>query len=54
MYCIQAADKEALGRLRWLAMSQAAEYVNSDDELVCETVLSPFGRGAKRSPTSRP
>jgi hypothetical protein len=54
MYCIQAVDKEALGLLRWLAMSQAAEYINSDDELVCETVLSPFGRGAKRSPTSRP
>uniref|UniRef100_A0A2N9FLM1 DNA-directed DNA polymerase family B exonuclease domain-containing protein n=1 Tax=Fagus sylvatica TaxID=28930 RepID=A0A2N9FLM1_FAGSY len=45
----KAVDKEALGLLRWLAMSQAAEYINSDDELVCETVLSPFGRGAKRS-----
>ena len=54
MYYIQAVDKEALGLLRWLAMSQNAEYINSDDELVRETVLSPFGRGAKRSPTSRP
>ena len=54
MYCIQIADKEALGLLRWLAMSQTAEYINSDDELVCGTVFSPFGRGAKRSPTSWP
>jgi DNA polymerase zeta len=54
MYCIQAIDKEALGLLRWLAMSQTVEYINSDDELVCEIVLSPFGRGAKRSPTSWP
>uniref|UniRef100_A0A2N9I9H5 Leucine-rich repeat-containing N-terminal plant-type domain-containing protein n=1 Tax=Fagus sylvatica TaxID=28930 RepID=A0A2N9I9H5_FAGSY len=45
----KAADKEALGLLRWLAMSQVAEYINSDDELVRETVLRPFGRGAKRS-----
>uniref|UniRef100_A0A2N9FMJ7 DNA polymerase zeta catalytic subunit N-terminal domain-containing protein n=1 Tax=Fagus sylvatica TaxID=28930 RepID=A0A2N9FMJ7_FAGSY len=44
-----AVDKEALGLLRWLAMSQAAEYINSDDELVHETILSPFGRGAKRN-----
>jgi hypothetical protein len=54
MYCIKAVDKETLGLLRWLAMSQAAEYINFDDELVRETVLSPFRRGAKRSPTSRP
>uniref|UniRef100_A0A2N9G834 Uncharacterized protein n=1 Tax=Fagus sylvatica TaxID=28930 RepID=A0A2N9G834_FAGSY len=32
----KAVDKEALGLLRWLAMSQAAEYINSDDELVCQ------------------
>ena len=42
MYCIQAANKEALSLLRWLATSQAAEDINSDDELVCETVLSPL------------
>ena len=40
--CIQAADKEALSLLRWLATSQAAEDINSDDELVREIVLSPL------------
>ncbi|XP_048236258.1 DNA polymerase zeta catalytic subunit isoform X2 [Ricinus communis] len=38
----KAADKEALGLLRWLATSQAAEDINSDDELVRETILSPL------------
>ncbi|KAF3967334.1 hypothetical protein CMV_008666 [Castanea mollissima] len=38
----KAADKEALSLLRWLATSQAAEDINSDDELVRETVLSPL------------
>lgn len=38
----KAADKETLGLLKWLASSQAAEDLNSDDELVCETILSPF------------
>ena len=42
MCCIQAADKEALSLLRWLATSQAAEDINSDDELVRETILSPL------------
>uniref|UniRef100_A0A2N9GNH1 DNA polymerase n=1 Tax=Fagus sylvatica TaxID=28930 RepID=A0A2N9GNH1_FAGSY len=42
MYCIQAIDEEALGLLRWLATSQAGEDINSDDELVCETILSPL------------
>ncbi|KAL7205227.1 hypothetical protein ACSBR2_018208 [Camellia fascicularis] len=38
----KVVDKEALGILSWLASSQAAEDVNSDDELVCETILSPL------------
>ncbi|KAK4595861.1 hypothetical protein RGQ29_014087 [Quercus rubra] len=38
----KAADKEALSLLRWLATSQAAEDINSDDELVRETILSPL------------
>jgi DNA polymerase zeta len=42
MYCIQATDEEALGLLRWLATSQAGEDINSDDELVRETILSPL------------
>uniref|UniRef100_A0A2N9ISQ6 DNA polymerase n=1 Tax=Fagus sylvatica TaxID=28930 RepID=A0A2N9ISQ6_FAGSY len=42
MYCIQAIDEEALGLLRWLATSQAGEDINSDDELVRETILSPL------------
>ena len=42
MCCIQAAGKEALSLLRWLATSQAAEDINSDDELVREIVLSPL------------
>ncbi|OMO99194.1 hypothetical protein COLO4_13444 [Corchorus olitorius] len=35
-------DTEALGLLRWFATSQAAEDVNSDDELVRETILTPL------------
>ncbi|XP_065852458.1 DNA polymerase zeta catalytic subunit isoform X2 [Euphorbia lathyris] len=38
----ETADAEALGVLRWLATSQAAEDINSDDELACEAVLSPL------------
>ncbi|CAK7340718.1 unnamed protein product [Dovyalis caffra] len=38
----KVADEEALGLLRWLATSQAAEDINSDDELVRETILSPL------------
>ncbi|KAF9669963.1 hypothetical protein SADUNF_Sadunf13G0019200 [Salix dunnii] len=38
----KVADEEALGLLRWLATSQAAEDLNSDDELICETILSPL------------
>ncbi|CAN6543922.1 unnamed protein product [Malus baccata var. baccata] len=38
----QVADSEALGLLRWLATSQAGDDINSDDELVCETILSPL------------
>ncbi|XP_050223350.1 DNA polymerase zeta catalytic subunit [Mercurialis annua] len=38
----KAADTEALGLLRWLATSQAAEDINSDDEFVHATILSPL------------
>ncbi|KAH9755088.1 DNA polymerase zeta catalytic subunit [Citrus sinensis] len=38
----QATDTEALGLLKWLATSQAAEDLNSDDELLHETILSPL------------
>lgn len=40
--CFQAADNEALGLLKWLATSQAADDLNSDDELAHETILSPL------------
>lgn len=40
--CFQAADNEALGLLKWLATSQAADDLNSDDELARETILSPL------------
>lgn len=33
---------EAQNLLKWLATSQAAEDINSDDELACETILSPL------------
>ncbi|XP_051144572.1 DNA polymerase zeta catalytic subunit [Andrographis paniculata] len=36
------ADEDALRLLNWLASSQAAEDINSDDELVREAILSPF------------
>ncbi|KAJ4719461.1 DNA polymerase [Melia azedarach] len=38
----KATDTEALGLLKWLATSQAVEDLNSDDELLCETILSPL------------
>ncbi|GAY60125.1 hypothetical protein CUMW_199630 [Citrus unshiu] len=38
----QATDTEALVLLKWLATSQAAEDLNSDDELLHETILSPL------------
>ncbi|KAL5783696.1 hypothetical protein ACOSP7_008725 [Xanthoceras sorbifolium] len=37
-----ATEIEALGLLKWLATSQAAEDLNSDDELLHETILSPL------------
>ncbi|KAI3694970.1 hypothetical protein L1987_77956 [Smallanthus sonchifolius] len=37
-----AEDPEALRLLNWLASSQAAEDINSDDELRQETILSPL------------
>nr|KYP71224.1 DNA polymerase zeta catalytic subunit [Cajanus cajan] len=40
--CLHAADKEAQNLLKWLATSQAAEDINSDDELVYETILTPL------------
>ncbi|XP_056166139.1 DNA polymerase zeta catalytic subunit isoform X2 [Syzygium oleosum] len=38
----KAGDKEVLGLLRWLTTSQAAEDINSDDELVREIILTPL------------
>ncbi|XP_073038938.1 DNA polymerase zeta catalytic subunit isoform X2 [Primulina eburnea] len=38
----KASDEDALRLLKWLASSQAAEDINSDDELACETILSPL------------
>ncbi|OEL29890.1 DNA polymerase zeta catalytic subunit [Dichanthelium oligosanthes] len=35
-------DAEALGLLRWLAYSQAAEEPTTDDELINEVILSPL------------
>ncbi|XP_057778168.1 DNA polymerase zeta catalytic subunit isoform X2 [Salvia miltiorrhiza] len=37
-----AKDEDALRLLKWLASSQAAEDINSDDELAHETILSPL------------
>ncbi|MED6120140.1 hypothetical protein PIB30_018351, partial [Stylosanthes scabra] len=37
-----AAEWEAQHLLKWLATSQAAEDINSDDDLACETMLSPL------------
>lgn len=39
---LQASDTELLSLLKWLASSQAAEDINSDDELLRETILSPL------------
>ncbi|KAL2345686.1 hypothetical protein Fmac_006971 [Flemingia macrophylla] len=39
---IKAADKEAQNLLKWLATSQAEEDINSEDELVYETILTPL------------
>lgn len=39
---VKAADQEALMLLKWLASSQAAEDINSDDELARDTILSPL------------
>ncbi|KAL3516081.1 hypothetical protein ACH5RR_022983 [Cinchona calisaya] len=38
----KASDQDALGLLKWLASSQAAEEINSDDELAHQTILSPL------------
>ncbi|KAJ0080258.1 hypothetical protein Patl1_22611 [Pistacia atlantica] len=38
----KASDTELLDLLKWLATSQAAEDINSDDELLRETILSPL------------
>ncbi|XVF06076.1 hypothetical protein REPUB_Repub06bG0017200 [Reevesia pubescens] len=38
----KATDTEALGLLRWLATSHAAEDINSDDELAREIILTPL------------
>ncbi|XP_042518598.1 DNA polymerase zeta catalytic subunit [Macadamia integrifolia] len=38
----KVVDEEALGLLRWLASSQAAEDLNTDDLLVHESILSPL------------
>ncbi|KAJ0256178.1 DNA polymerase zeta catalytic subunit [Hirschfeldia incana] len=35
-------DDEALGLFKWFASSQAAEDINSDDEILRETILSPL------------
>ncbi|KAF8038551.1 hypothetical protein BT93_B1173 [Corymbia citriodora subsp. variegata] len=39
---VKAVDEEVLGLLKWLATSQAAEDINSDDELVREIILTPL------------
>ncbi|KAE8731997.1 hypothetical protein F3Y22_tig00002317pilonHSYRG00172 [Hibiscus syriacus] len=38
----KATDTEVSGLLRWLATSHAAEDINSDDELVRESILTPL------------
>ncbi|PHT98415.1 DNA polymerase zeta catalytic subunit [Capsicum chinense] len=38
---VKASDQDALRLLNWLASSQAAEDINSDDDLARETILSP-------------
>nr|GMD05868.1 DNA polymerase zeta catalytic subunit isoform X1 [Ipomoea batatas] len=39
---VKVSDHDALGILNWLASSQAAEDINSDDDLARETILSPL------------
>lgn len=39
---VKAVDEEVLGLLKWLATSQAAEDINSDDELVRDIILTPL------------
>ncbi|WMV11977.1 hypothetical protein MTR67_005362 [Solanum verrucosum] len=39
---VKASDQDALRLLNWLASSQAAEDINSDDDLARETILSPL------------
>ncbi|KAI4310958.1 hypothetical protein MLD38_035900 [Melastoma candidum] len=39
---MKRTDKEAIGLLKWLASSQAADEINSDDELTQEIILSPL------------
>ncbi|KAG5521159.1 hypothetical protein RHGRI_033645 [Rhododendron griersonianum] len=39
---VKVMEKEALRLLTWLASSQAAEDINSDDELARETILTPL------------
>ncbi|XP_058193390.1 DNA polymerase zeta catalytic subunit isoform X2 [Rhododendron vialii] len=39
---VKVMEKEALRLLSWLASSQAAEDINSDDELACESILTPL------------
>ncbi|XP_073158485.1 DNA polymerase zeta catalytic subunit isoform X2 [Henckelia pumila] len=38
----KTSDEDALRLLKWFASSQAAEDINSDDELARETILSPL------------
>ncbi|KZV47318.1 DNA polymerase zeta catalytic subunit-like [Dorcoceras hygrometricum] len=38
----KTSDDDALRLLKWLASSQAAEDINSDDELAHESILSPL------------
>ncbi|XP_010511693.1 PREDICTED: DNA polymerase zeta catalytic subunit-like isoform X3 [Camelina sativa] len=38
----ETQDAEALGLFKWFASSQAAEDINSDDEILRETILSPL------------
>ncbi|CAN4108758.1 unnamed protein product [Withania somnifera] len=39
---VKASDQDTLRLLNWLASSQAAEDINSDDDLARETILSPL------------
>ncbi|KAE9459027.1 hypothetical protein C3L33_09073, partial [Rhododendron williamsianum] len=42
-------EKEALRLLSWLASSQAAEDINSDDELAPEAILTPLKRRVRKA-----